>query len=215
MSTSAIPCSYNALAGRGPVRPPEDATPTTRSRKLRTAPALASLALLGIVAGPGCGRERSAAAQPGREIVLERGTAFAVRLRDDLARGSARVGQPVEGTVLSALAGDAGTVPCTGWTALGTVARIDPPARAGATETLLLRFRELRSPAGRTIGIRAEATLVPQRAASRSLGVVAGGAVAGAILDRELAKEGRLPAGPGPELVAHLVAELRLPRGGP
>ena len=55
---------------------------------------------------------------------------------------------------------------------------------------------------------------MPQRSASRSLGVVAGGAVAGAILDRELEKGGRRPAGPGPELVAHLVVELRLPRGG-
>ncbi len=213
MSTSVPACSYNALSGRGLVRPPGDATRPTGSSTSCTASALASLALLGIVVGSGCGRERSAA-QPGREVVLKRGTTFAVRLHGDLPRGSARVGQPVEGTVLSALAGDDGSIPCTGWTAIGTVARIDPPARGESIETALLLFRELRSPEGQTIGIRAEATLVPQRAASRSLGIVAGGAVAGAILDRELDKSGRPPPGPGPELVARLVVELRLPRTG-
>jgi len=187
----------------------------TDSSRARTTSRAALLVLLAIAVGLGCGRDRPARSPSDGEVVLTRGTAFAVRLRDDPARGEARVGQPVEGTVLSALAGDGGSIRCAGWTVVGAVTRIDPPARPDGEATWVLSFRELRPPAGSAIAIRAEASLAGRQARSRSPGVVAGGAIAGAILDRQLAREGiRSPAGEGPEVVARLVGELRLPRSG-
>jgi hypothetical protein len=147
--------------------------------------------------------------------VLKRGTPFAVRLRDDPVRGNTPAGQPIEGTVLSALAGDGGSIPCTGWTIVGTVTRIDLPMRPDGAASWLLSFRELRPPTGRSIGIHAEAKFAAQQAKRHAPGVVAGGAIAGAILDRQLDKEGiRPPAGEGPEVLARLISELRVARPG-
>jgi hypothetical protein len=147
------------------------------------------------------------------EFVLARGTSFAVRLATDVDRARAQPGQPIEGTVVSALAGEGGSLPASGWTIAGAVAPGKPPPARGRGGSHAIAWRALRPPGQPPIAIRAETVLSDLPDRGLPPGVVSGRAIAGAILDRELERKGIRPApGPGAVVVARLLADLRLPR---
>jgi hypothetical protein len=118
--------------------------------------------------------------------VIPSGTTFGVRIENDLAGDSSKVGQKVKGTMLANLKGEGGTIPCAGWTVRGTVAGIVPPGAKNQPGSMVLSFSELRTDDGRVILIDAEATVGANKTTGRNVGIVAGSAVAGAILGKQL-----------------------------
>ncbi|MBP1611361.1 MAG: hypothetical protein H6Q01_24 [Acidobacteria bacterium] len=150
---------------------------------------------------------------PPPQIVVAEGTTFSVRIANDLSGKDSKIGQRVKGTLLSNLKGEGGTLPCQGWTIVGTVAEIVPPESKNSR-------------------------IVGNKTTGRNVGIVAGSAVAGAILGKQLGnKSGKNAAIGGvvggaagavgasqakgnharvskdDELELGLVAELRVPKG--
>jgi hypothetical protein len=147
------------------------------------------------------------------ELVLERGTRLAVRLAEDFDPSRAQPGEPIDGTVVSALRGDGGSLPANGWAIAGAVAVREPAPARGRATAQAIAWCTLRPPGRPAIAIRAETVLPDPPAPGRRPGVVSGGAIAEAILDRERERMGMRPApGRGAVVAARLQAELRLPR---
>ena len=175
---------------------------------------------------------------PPPQIVVAEGTTFSVRIANDLSGKDSKIGQRVRGTLLSNLKGEGDTLPCQGWTIVGTVAEIVPPESKNRPGEMVLTFHELRTDDGRTFPLQAATRIVGNKTTGRNVGIVAGSAVAGAILGKQLGnKSGKNAAIGGvvggaagavgasqakgnharvskdDELELGLVAELRVPKG--
>jgi hypothetical protein len=134
---------------------------------------------------------------PPPPLVVPAGTPLSVALNNDITTKTARVGDPVDARVASAVVIDGRTAIPAGTRVRGTVSEvISGSDRIGGIPTLGLRFDGIELQPGRTVGISGNLHEQGRSDTARDTAKIAGGALVGAIIGKQIGdNKGRLLGG--------------------
>jgi hypothetical protein len=134
---------------------------------------------------------------PPAPVVVPAGTPISIALNSDITTKTARVGDPVDAHVTSAVTVDGRTAIPAGTLVRGLVSEVVSGSdRIGGTPTLGLKFDGIELQPGRTVGISGNLHEQGKSDTARDTAKIAGGALLGAIIGKQIGdNKGRLIGG--------------------